>query len=321
MALLYGATASDGWRFAEAFRAAVATQGFPGESTPAPRAHHRERRRRDLPRSTRRTTSRSSRPPTRASIGPRRPGATAPSARRREAGEAAAARGRRRARPRARRAPARRPARSRAPSSCSRPRRARPAATPQRAPPRFVLLEGRPGVRGRAPRASRPVASRRAKRWRSRSAPTPCGSSPASPRRSVALGRRARRGRALRFGDEPPVEVSLVSGRPRDARAAPRPRARSPPSSPSCWPSTTRACVPYAPASYAMRRARGRLAGGCRALGLRLPDRRRRSAPSGSSRPSEAAGLADGSGAGVGLRRGDKRYVSPCARSCPASSP
>jgi diguanylate cyclase (GGDEF)-like protein len=30
--LLYGATASDGWRFAEAFRSAVATQGFPGES-------------------------------------------------------------------------------------------------------------------------------------------------------------------------------------------------------------------------------------------------------------------------------------------------
>jgi diguanylate cyclase (GGDEF)-like protein len=32
VALLYGATASDGWRFAEAFRAAVAAQGFPGES-------------------------------------------------------------------------------------------------------------------------------------------------------------------------------------------------------------------------------------------------------------------------------------------------
>jgi diguanylate cyclase (GGDEF)-like protein len=33
VALLYGASASDGWRFAEAFRSAVATQGFPGEST------------------------------------------------------------------------------------------------------------------------------------------------------------------------------------------------------------------------------------------------------------------------------------------------
>ena len=33
VALLYGATASDGWRFAEAFRSAVAAQGFPGEST------------------------------------------------------------------------------------------------------------------------------------------------------------------------------------------------------------------------------------------------------------------------------------------------
>jgi diguanylate cyclase (GGDEF)-like protein len=33
VALLYGATASDGWRFAEAFRAAVAAQGFPGQST------------------------------------------------------------------------------------------------------------------------------------------------------------------------------------------------------------------------------------------------------------------------------------------------
>ena len=32
VALLYGATAADGWRFAEAFRAAVATQGFPGEA-------------------------------------------------------------------------------------------------------------------------------------------------------------------------------------------------------------------------------------------------------------------------------------------------
>ena len=32
VALLYGATASDGWRFAEAFRSAVAAQGFPGES-------------------------------------------------------------------------------------------------------------------------------------------------------------------------------------------------------------------------------------------------------------------------------------------------
>jgi len=32
-ALLYGATASDGWRFAEAFRSAVAAQGFPGENT------------------------------------------------------------------------------------------------------------------------------------------------------------------------------------------------------------------------------------------------------------------------------------------------
>ena len=33
VALLYGANASDGWRFAEAFRSAVAAQGFPGEST------------------------------------------------------------------------------------------------------------------------------------------------------------------------------------------------------------------------------------------------------------------------------------------------
>jgi diguanylate cyclase (GGDEF)-like protein len=33
VALLYGATASDGWRFAEAFRSAVAAQGFPGESS------------------------------------------------------------------------------------------------------------------------------------------------------------------------------------------------------------------------------------------------------------------------------------------------
>jgi diguanylate cyclase (GGDEF)-like protein len=33
VALLYGAGASDGWRFAEAFRAAVAAQGFPGESS------------------------------------------------------------------------------------------------------------------------------------------------------------------------------------------------------------------------------------------------------------------------------------------------
>jgi diguanylate cyclase (GGDEF)-like protein len=33
VALLYGATASDGWRFAEAFRSAVAAQGFAGEST------------------------------------------------------------------------------------------------------------------------------------------------------------------------------------------------------------------------------------------------------------------------------------------------
>jgi diguanylate cyclase (GGDEF)-like protein len=33
VALLYGATTSDGWRFAEAFRSAVASQGFPGEST------------------------------------------------------------------------------------------------------------------------------------------------------------------------------------------------------------------------------------------------------------------------------------------------
>jgi diguanylate cyclase (GGDEF)-like protein len=33
VALLYGATASDGWRFAEAFRAAVATQGFAGEAS------------------------------------------------------------------------------------------------------------------------------------------------------------------------------------------------------------------------------------------------------------------------------------------------
>ena len=32
VALLYGAPASDGWRFAEAFRSAVAAQGFPGES-------------------------------------------------------------------------------------------------------------------------------------------------------------------------------------------------------------------------------------------------------------------------------------------------
>ena len=40
VALLYGATASDGWRFAEAFRAAVATAGLPGGVEPAPRAHH-----------------------------------------------------------------------------------------------------------------------------------------------------------------------------------------------------------------------------------------------------------------------------------------
>jgi diguanylate cyclase (GGDEF)-like protein len=33
VALLYGATASDGWRFAEAFRSAVAAQVFPGESS------------------------------------------------------------------------------------------------------------------------------------------------------------------------------------------------------------------------------------------------------------------------------------------------
>ena len=33
VALLYGATASDGWRFAEAFRSAVATQAFPGEAS------------------------------------------------------------------------------------------------------------------------------------------------------------------------------------------------------------------------------------------------------------------------------------------------
>jgi diguanylate cyclase (GGDEF)-like protein len=33
VALLYGATASDGWRFAEAFRSAVAAQGFPGEAS------------------------------------------------------------------------------------------------------------------------------------------------------------------------------------------------------------------------------------------------------------------------------------------------
>jgi diguanylate cyclase (GGDEF)-like protein len=33
VALLYGATASDAWRFAEAFRQAVATQGFSGESS------------------------------------------------------------------------------------------------------------------------------------------------------------------------------------------------------------------------------------------------------------------------------------------------
>ena len=32
VALLYGASASDGWRLAEAFRSAVAAQGFPGES-------------------------------------------------------------------------------------------------------------------------------------------------------------------------------------------------------------------------------------------------------------------------------------------------
>jgi diguanylate cyclase (GGDEF)-like protein len=33
VALLYGATASDGWRFAEAFRSAIAAQGFPGEAS------------------------------------------------------------------------------------------------------------------------------------------------------------------------------------------------------------------------------------------------------------------------------------------------
>jgi diguanylate cyclase (GGDEF)-like protein len=33
VALLYGAAAADGWRFAESFRSAVAAQAFPGEST------------------------------------------------------------------------------------------------------------------------------------------------------------------------------------------------------------------------------------------------------------------------------------------------
>ena len=35
VALLYGASASDAWRFAEAFRGAVATTDFRGDSVPA----------------------------------------------------------------------------------------------------------------------------------------------------------------------------------------------------------------------------------------------------------------------------------------------
>ena len=35
VALLYGASASDAWRFAESFRGAVATTEFPGDGVPA----------------------------------------------------------------------------------------------------------------------------------------------------------------------------------------------------------------------------------------------------------------------------------------------
>ena len=239
MALLYGATASDGWRFAEAFRAAVATQGFPGESSqPLGRmtvsggvatfpldaqddiALIKAADDAPLPRQGRRPQLHG-RPGDR---GPVRRSGGAPGPRRRWPSRTARSGGGlgdpgRRDRPR-----------DRAGHSRQRPlRRAAPVRP----------AEGRPGVRGRdrAPRGRPPREGRGARR--SRSEPTAVRKLPGIAPLPVALGGDAARTTRLWLRDGP-VEV-VATGDPAEAPAGPR--AARVACSPTSCASTTRACA------------------------------------------------------------------------------
>ena len=247
VALLYGATASDGWRFAEAFRSAVASQGFPGESAPAPRAHHRERRRRDVPlrRAGRHRAHQGRRRPPLPSEGlrPQRNGGTGDSNPREQGGGRAP--GRRRPGPRARGAcgeglgdPGRR--------DRPRDRAGHPRQRPLRRAAPVRPAEGRPGVRGgdhaprsRPPREGRSLGPPEARRG---GAETPRNlllprrprrrrgedHSPAAPRRPVevvAAGDPAPAPPALApLGVPSPTFLALPAPEPASVRARPATR-------------------------------------------------------------------------------------------------
>jgi hypothetical protein len=193
-----------------------------------------------------------------------------------------------------------------------------PGSGPEGAPPRFVLLKDGQAFAGGTSRIETvrlEKAEAQALRRRADAARKAIGRS----ERSVTLGAGGPVVR-LRFGEEPPVEVSL--GRDQPARAA----APGQPAEPvSALVAELVAfhhpgLVPYAPESYAMRLREGALAGGCRRWNFAVP----LAAAVGAERvvtAEQAQGWPTGALPASVCGEGDKRYVLTLRPLLPGEQP
>ena len=197
-----------------------------------------------------------------------------------------------------------------------------PGSAPEGAPPRFVLLKDGQAFAGGTSRIETvrlEKAEAQALRRRADAARKAIGRS----ERSVVLGAGGPVVR-LRFGEEPPVEVSL--GREVSAGEAGSPPAPGPPADPvSALVAELLAfhhpgLVPYSPASYAMRLREGTLAGGCRRWNFAFP----LAAAVGAERvvtAEQAQGWPTGAWPASVCGEGDKRYVLTLRPLLPGEQP
>ncbi len=197
-----------------------------------------------------------------------------------------------------------------------------PGSAPEGAPPRFVLLKDGQAFAGGTSRIETvrlEKAEAQALRRRADAARKSIGRTG----RSVTLGTGGPVVR-LRFGEEPPVEVSLGPDLPAGETAAAL--APGEPAEPvSALVAELLAfhhpgLVPYAPASYAMRLREGALAGGCRRWNFSFP----LAASLGAERvvtAEQAQGWPTGALPASICGEGDKRYVLTLLPLLPGEQP